>query len=124
MDKDYEKKRKIIGEILKAERLSKVYDQEKLAKILGVNQACISKTEKGARKMDVVQLMEYCNALGITLTELSVKIDNRFWTEFPEYRTGKDATILKSFTLPILQLCIRLMKNLNYLSVFALMTIL
>ena len=92
MDKDYKKKRKLLGEILQAERHSKSIEQEELAQKLGVKQACISKTENGSRKMDMIQLLDYCNALGITLTELSIKIDCRFSAEFSEYNTKKKQT--------------------------------
>lgn len=106
MDKDNKKKRRLLGEILRAERHFKGIEQEELAQKLGVKQSCISKTENGSRKMDVIQLLEYCNALGITLTELSIKIDCKFSAEFSEYNTKKKQTqreILRSRKLALLQ---------------------
>lgn len=43
--------------------------QAQLAKRLGVTQSWVSKIERGARRMDVVELELWCKALDLTLTQ-------------------------------------------------------
>ena len=45
--------------------------QKELAKRLGVTQSYISKIEKGLRRIDLFELMEYCEATKISLTEFA-----------------------------------------------------
>ena len=44
--------------------------QQELAARLKVTQSVVSKAESGQRRLDLVQLESYCQALGTTLTEL------------------------------------------------------
>lgn len=44
--------------------------QQELAARLQVTQSVVSKAESGQRRLDLVQLESYCQALGTTLTEL------------------------------------------------------
>ena len=44
--------------------------QGELAERLEVTQSVISKVESGQRRLDLVQLDAYCNALGVSLVEL------------------------------------------------------
>jgi transcriptional regulator with XRE-family HTH domain len=41
--------------------------QEDMAARLGVTQSFVSKCERGERRMDIVELREFCKAMGITL---------------------------------------------------------
>ena len=41
--------------------------QDDLASRLGETQSFVSKCERGERRMDVVELREFCKAMGITL---------------------------------------------------------
>ncbi len=41
--------------------------QEELAARLGETQSFVSKCERGERRMDVVELREFCKAIGLTL---------------------------------------------------------
>lgn len=64
-----------IGYILKNERKRKLMTQEYVAKITGIDQDQLCKIEKGKRRIDLAELLEYSNALGYTLTELVFKIE-------------------------------------------------
>ena len=70
MDKELYKKRwKVFREVLKIERKHNRISQKRLALLLGIEQSYVSKTEIGDRRLDVIELMEYCDAMGLTLTE-------------------------------------------------------
>jgi transcriptional regulator with XRE-family HTH domain len=43
--------------------------QEDVAKRLAMTQSWVSKCERGARRLDVVELDMWCDALGVSLTE-------------------------------------------------------
>lgn len=53
-------------ELLKAERLKAGVTQAKLADRIGVTQSVISKMETGERRLDVVEVLEICDALRIS----------------------------------------------------------
>jgi transcriptional regulator with XRE-family HTH domain len=50
---------------LRAARAAAAVTQVELAARLAVDQAVISKSERGARRLDVVELLEWLNALGV-----------------------------------------------------------
>lgn len=58
--KFYKAKQSLLVERRKAARLT----QSSLAKILGVDQSFISKVERGERRLDAIELIFYCRALG------------------------------------------------------------
>ena len=43
--------------------------QEDVAKRLGKTQSFVSKCERGERRLDIVDVREFCRAIGTTLTE-------------------------------------------------------
>ena len=51
--------------------------QEDLAERLGVTQSFVSKCERGERRMDIVELSEFCRAMGITLEKLVKRFERR-----------------------------------------------
>ncbi|MBR6418620.1 MAG: helix-turn-helix transcriptional regulator [Bacteroidales bacterium] len=103
-DKRIERQYKLLGEILYLERVNGYpYKQEELAKRLGVPQSYISKVEKGNRRIDIIELMELCHALNISLFDLAVKIESRFSQEFP----NKVFIKRKKYYLSLLHPCIR-----------------
>ena len=53
-------------ELLRAERLKAGVTQAKLANRIGVTQSVISKMETGERRLDVVEVLEICDALRIS----------------------------------------------------------
>lgn len=45
--------------------------------MLGIEQSYISKTEIGDRRLDVIELLEYCDAMGLTLTDFVFRMEGR-----------------------------------------------
>ncbi len=52
---------------LRAAREKGGISQEELAARLGETQSFVSKCERGERRMDIVELREFCKAIGMTL---------------------------------------------------------
>lgn len=77
----YKKRWKIFREILRMERKSHNFSQESLAKKLGIEQSYISKTEIGDRRLDVIELLEYCDAMGLTLTDFVFRMEGKLLAE-------------------------------------------
>jgi transcriptional regulator with XRE-family HTH domain len=46
-----------------------------LAARLGVTQTFVSKCERGERRLDVVELKTWCEAMGISLVEFATRLD-------------------------------------------------
>lgn len=77
MSKDlYNKRRKQIGLLLQHERKCRKLEQEDIARALSVRQEFISKIEVGTRRIDILELIDYCEALNISLTEFAWKIES------------------------------------------------
>jgi len=77
----YNKRSEIFRITLKFIRKHYGVSQEKLACKLGVSQSYVSKTETDKRKLDVLELLEYCNAIGLTLTEFIFRLEYRLHNE-------------------------------------------
>jgi transcriptional regulator with XRE-family HTH domain len=60
---------KKLQRLLKQVRLGAGLRQEDLAELLGKPQSFVSKFEKGDRRLDLVELRQICQAVGISLTE-------------------------------------------------------
>ena len=73
----YKKRRKHIGFLLQHERKCQKLEQEDIAEALGVRQEFISKIEAGTRRIDILELIDYCEALNLSLTEFSWKIETK-----------------------------------------------
>lgn len=74
-NKLYKERRKHIGCLLQRERNCQHLDQEDIARMFGVRQELISKIEAGSRRIDILELIDFCKALGFSLTEFSWKIE-------------------------------------------------
>ena len=75
------KRRKYFWEVMVIERKYKMLSQEDVAQKTGISQDIISKIEKGKRRMDVIEMIAYCEALDLSLTELAAKIESRLFAE-------------------------------------------
>ena len=63
--------------VLKKERKCQHVSQVELAKKLGIPQSFISKTEIGERRLDIIELLEYCDAMGLTLTDFVFRMEGK-----------------------------------------------
>jgi len=61
----YTREYRILLRILRSKRQQKRISQEDMAKKLGAPQSFISKIESGERRIDVIELFRYCEAIGI-----------------------------------------------------------
>ncbi len=62
---------------LKGARLSVGLTQEELAKKLDVHQTLVSKAEAGIRRVDIIELRTWVNALNIPLVEFVIRLEAR-----------------------------------------------
>lgn len=68
--------------------------QTQLAERLDIPQAVISNVERGERRLDLVELSEYCDAVGVDLSEFVVRFQQlcgrirRLPQEEPEEQTA------------------------------------
>jgi len=49
--------------------------QEEMAARLGETQSFVSKCERGERRMDIVELREFCKAMGLTLEKFVKQLE-------------------------------------------------
>lgn len=82
MDKELnENRRKKVGFLLKSEREYFRYDQKYIAQKMGVRQYLISKIEAGKRRIDIIELISYCETLNYSLSEFAWKIETYLHAE-------------------------------------------
>lgn len=62
--------------LLKRIREDKEIRQVELAERLGVPQSFVSKYETGDRRLDILELRQICNAVGISLEEFIQKLED------------------------------------------------
>ena len=79
--KQYKDRRKKIGLLLQSERGHLKLFQKNIAQKLGVRQELISKIEVSRRKIDINDLISYCEALNYSLTEFAWKIETHLHAE-------------------------------------------
>lgn len=76
MSKALDKKRwEQIGFLLQHERNCKELGQEVFARKMDVRQESISRMEAGTRRIDILELIEYAEVLGFSITEIAWKIE-------------------------------------------------
>ncbi len=87
----YDKRREKIGFLLRHERKCQHLEQVDFAQMLGKRQECISKIEAGNRRIDIVELIEYCEALNFSLSEFACKIETFLHAEglLPSQKSNK-----------------------------------
>ena len=66
----YTREYRILLRILKSKRQQKRISQQDMATRLGVHQSFVSKIESGERRIDVIELFRYCEAIGIEVIQL------------------------------------------------------
>ena len=69
------RQRKIFLVLLKEIRQKKGIRQVELAKQLGVPQSFISKYESGERRLDILELRQICQLIGISLDDFIHKLE-------------------------------------------------
>lgn len=77
----YNKRWKCFRDVLKKERKYQKISQKVLAKKLCVEQSYISKTEIGDRRIDVIELLELCDMMGLSLTDFVFRMEGRLLAE-------------------------------------------
>lgn len=70
-----EKQRAKLKRILRKYRLEAGLKQEELAFILRRPQSYVSKYESGDKILNIIELVELCNALNISLSKLAIEIE-------------------------------------------------
>lgn len=65
----------LLRETLRVARESVGLTQTDVATKLGVTQTFVSKCERGERRLDVIELRNWCRALGMTLGEVVEKLE-------------------------------------------------
>lgn len=63
--------------LLKQTRLDRGLSQVELAARLGVHQSVVSKSERGERRMDVLELRKWCRAVEMPLAEFVAVLEDR-----------------------------------------------
>ena len=60
---------------LREEREKSGVTQEEMAERLGESQSFVSKCERGERRMDIVELREFCKAMGLSLEKFVKQLE-------------------------------------------------
>lgn len=75
--------RQVIGR-LRGKREACGVTQVQLAELLGVNQALISKIETCERRLDIIELHNICQVLGISFVDFITEVDKEFLSKSEE----------------------------------------
>lgn len=62
-------------EYLKNARKKAGLTQERLAELLGETQSFVSKCERGERRLDILEVREFCNVLGVPFPSFVTQLD-------------------------------------------------
>lgn len=71
----FTKKYTIFLSQLRAVRTAAGLTQEQVAERLGQTQSFVSKCERGERRLDIVELRAFCQAIGISLTDFISQLE-------------------------------------------------
>ncbi len=61
--------------LLREERKRAGLTQEQLAERIGQDQSFISKCERGERRLDFVEVMAFCEAMGVGFTDFTTRFE-------------------------------------------------
>lgn len=64
----YTKENEILVKLIREMRISAELTQASCAEALGKPQSYVSKIESGSQRIDLIELLNYCNVCGVTLT--------------------------------------------------------
>ena len=76
----YSKQSRQLREVLKELRTEQGVRQDEIARRLKIDQSMVARVESGERRLDVVELIRWCDALGVSVAE--------FVTRFERLRNG------------------------------------
>ncbi len=62
--------------LLKELRIQASLTQEDIAIALDETQSFVSKCERGERRIDIIELRHFCQAMGISLAEFAAKLES------------------------------------------------
>ncbi len=78
----FKKRYKVFGKVLKSIRKKQVHiSQVALAERLGMDQSYVSKTETGERRLDIMELIAYSDAMGLCLTDFIFRLEWKLYEE-------------------------------------------
>lgn len=72
--------RLVLRQMLREMRKEAGLQQVALAERLGRPQSFVSDVEKGQRRVDILELMEICNACGVRLADFATRLQERIPT--------------------------------------------
>ena len=73
----YTARQAVLLSLLRETRTAAELRQDDLADVLGKPQSFVSKYESGERRLDVLELVDICSALGVSLTEFASSLEQR-----------------------------------------------
>ncbi|GLQ89159.1 helix-turn-helix domain-containing protein [Dyella flagellata] len=73
----YRPEHRIFAELLRDVRMQAELTQEQLATTLDADQAFVSEAERGRRRLDTVQVRDWCLACGTDLVQISKEFQKR-----------------------------------------------
>ena len=71
----YSPKQEVLLRLLREVRQEAGVTQVDLAAKLGTQQAMVSNYERGERRLDLIELQQVCEALGITVSEFVIRFE-------------------------------------------------
>jgi len=78
----FKKRYKVFGKVLKSIRKKQVHiSQVALAERLGMDQSYVSKTETGERRLDIMELIAYSDAMGLCLTDFIFRLELKLYED-------------------------------------------
>ncbi len=66
----------IFLDLLKELRVQASLTQEDIATALDETQSFVSKCERGERRIDIIELRQFCQVIGISLAEFAAKLES------------------------------------------------
>ena len=80
----YTERQAILLGLLRTVRKDADMLQEDVAKILERPQSFVSKYESGERRLDILELYDVCKALGISLVDFAIQLEDLLYKELKE----------------------------------------